>query len=66
MRYRRVVLATALAIAAMFASLPAQQAPPVSPSLFAQLTWRRVTIGGYWFNPGSSDQVFVGLIGATF
>jgi hypothetical protein len=33
---------------------------------FAQLTWRRVTIGGYWFNPGSSEQVFVGLIGATF
>ena len=26
---------------------------------FAQLTWRRITIGGYWFNPGSSEQVFV-------
>ena len=25
-----------------------------------------VTIGGYWFNPGSSDQVFVGLIAVTF
>jgi len=33
---------------------------------FAQLTWNRVTIGGYWFNPGSSEQVFVGSIGATF
>jgi hypothetical protein len=33
---------------------------------FAQLTWNSVTIGGYWFNPGSSEQVFVGMIGATF
>lgn len=33
---------------------------------FVQLTWRRITIGGYWFNPGSSEQVFVGSIGATF
>jgi hypothetical protein len=33
---------------------------------FAQVTWGRVTIGGYWFNPGASDQVFVGMIGATF
>lgn len=33
---------------------------------FAQLTWRGFTIGGYWFNPGSSDQVFVASIGATF
>jgi hypothetical protein len=33
---------------------------------FAQLTWDRVTIGGYWFNPGSSEQVFVGMIGVTF
>jgi hypothetical protein len=33
---------------------------------FAQLTWERVTIGGYWFNPGSSDQIVVGLIGVTF
>ena len=33
---------------------------------FAQATWSRVTIGGYWFNPGSSDQVFVGSIGVTF
>jgi hypothetical protein len=33
---------------------------------FAQVTWSKVTIGGYWFNPGSIDQVFVGLIGVTF
>ena len=33
---------------------------------FAQVTWGPLTIGGYWFNPGSIDQVFVGMIGATF
>lgn len=33
---------------------------------FAQFTWRQLTVGGYWFNPGSSDQIFVGLIGVTF
>ena len=33
---------------------------------FAQVTWGRFTIGGYWFNPGAGDQVFVGMIGATF
>jgi len=33
---------------------------------FVQFTWRSITIGGYWFNPGSSGQVFVGSIGATF
>ena len=33
---------------------------------FAQVTWGRVTIGGFWFNPGSKDQVFVGSIGAAF
>jgi hypothetical protein len=33
---------------------------------FAQLTWGPVTLGGYWFNPGSADQVFVGSIGAAF
>ena len=33
---------------------------------FAQLTWGPVTIGGYWFNPGSNDQIFVGLVGAPF
>jgi hypothetical protein len=33
---------------------------------FAQVTWSRVTVGGYWFNPRSDEQVFVGTIGATF
>jgi hypothetical protein len=33
---------------------------------FVQVTWGPVTLGGYWFNPGSSDQVFVGMIGVTF
>ena len=33
---------------------------------FAQFTWRRVTLGGFWFNPGSTDQVFVGSIGVAF
>jgi hypothetical protein len=33
---------------------------------FVQFTWQRLTIGGYWFNPGSNEQVFVGSIGATF
>jgi hypothetical protein len=33
---------------------------------FAQLKWGRTTIGGYWFNPGSNEQVFVGLISVTF
>ena len=32
---------------------------------FGQVTWGPVTIGGYWFNPGSSDQIFVGMIGAS-
>jgi hypothetical protein len=33
---------------------------------FAQVTWGRATIGGFWFNPGAKDQVFVASIGATF
>jgi len=33
---------------------------------FAQVSWGPVTIGGYWFNPGSNDQIFVGLVGAAF
>jgi hypothetical protein len=33
---------------------------------FAQVTWRSITIGGYWFNPGSDDQIVVGMIGVTF
>lgn len=38
----------------------------VHPGPFAQVTWRHVTIGGYWFNPGSADQVTVVSIGAAF
>jgi len=33
---------------------------------FAQLTWNRVTLGGFWFNPGSKDQVFVASLGVAF
>ena len=33
---------------------------------FAQFMLGPVTIGGYWFNPGSDEQVFVGSIGVTF
>ena len=33
---------------------------------FAQLTWRRVTLGGFWFNAGSKDQVFVASLGVAF
>jgi hypothetical protein len=33
---------------------------------FAQATWGRVTIGGYWFNPGSKNQVLVASIGTVF
>jgi len=38
----------------------------IQPGPFAQVTWRRLTIGGYWFNPGSSDEVVVLSIGAAF
>ena len=33
---------------------------------FAQASWRRFTLGGFWFNPGASDQVFVLSLGASF
>ncbi len=33
---------------------------------FAQLTWDRFTVGGYWFNPGSGEQIFVGMLNAAF
>lgn len=33
---------------------------------FAQLSWGRFTVGGFWFNPGAKDQVFVASVGATF
>ena len=32
----------------------------------AQVAWGKVTVGGFWFNPGSDEQVFVGSIGFTF
>jgi hypothetical protein len=33
---------------------------------FVQVTWKRATFGTFWFNPGSSAQVFVGAIGVVF
>jgi hypothetical protein len=33
---------------------------------FAQASWDRFTLGGYWFNPGADDQIFVGSIGVAF
>ncbi|HSD39834.1 MAG TPA: hypothetical protein VLC92_20180 [Rhodocyclaceae bacterium] len=33
---------------------------------FLQVTWKKLTIGGYWFNPGSHEQVFVGSLGVAF
>jgi hypothetical protein len=33
---------------------------------FAQASWDRFTVGGYWFNPGADDQILVGSIGVTF
>jgi len=33
---------------------------------FIQASWKQLTIGGYWFNPGSSDQIFVGSLGVAF
>jgi hypothetical protein len=33
---------------------------------FAQITWRAVTLGGYWFNPGGDDQVLVASLGVKF
>jgi hypothetical protein len=33
---------------------------------FAQVSWGAFTIGGFWFNPGSHNQIFVGSIGAQF
>ena len=33
---------------------------------FLQVTWKKLTIGAYWFNPGSSEQVLVGSVGVAF
>ena len=42
MLFRRILLAAVLVCAAMFASLPAQEPPRVSPSLFAEMKWRNI------------------------
>ena len=42
MFFRRLVLAAALVVAAMFASVPAQEPARVSPSLFADMKWRDI------------------------
>jgi len=33
---------------------------------FAQYTYGKVTLGAYWFNPGSSEQVVIVSLGAAF
>ena len=33
---------------------------------FVQATFGRATLGGYWFNPGSRDEVVVASIGVSF
>ena len=33
---------------------------------FAQVSWNHFTLGGFWFNPGADDQIFVGSIGVAF
>ena len=33
---------------------------------FVQFTVAKGTVGGYWFNPGSSEQVFVASLGVAF
>jgi hypothetical protein len=33
---------------------------------FAQVSWDRFTLGGYWFNPGADDQIFIGSVGVAF
>jgi hypothetical protein len=33
---------------------------------FAQLILGRFTLGAFWFNPGSNDQIFVGSVGVKF
>lgn len=33
---------------------------------FIQASWDRFSVGGYWFNPGADDQVFIGSIGVAF
>jgi hypothetical protein len=33
---------------------------------FVQVTYGKVTLGGYWFNPGASDQVAVAMLAVGF
>lgn len=33
---------------------------------FAQVTWSKLTLGAYWFNPGARNQIVVGSIGVAF
>lgn len=33
---------------------------------FAQFSWDRFTLGGYWFNPGSDEQVVITSVGVSF
>ena len=33
---------------------------------FLQLTWGRATVGAYWFNPASSEQIFVSMLSIAF
>ncbi len=42
MLFRRILLAVVLVCAVMFASVPAQEPPRVSPSLFAEMKWRNI------------------------
>ena len=42
MSHRRTTVAFALAFVALLVSLPAQEPPPVSPSLFAGMKWRNI------------------------
>jgi photosystem II stability/assembly factor-like uncharacterized protein len=42
MPIRRFALIVALVVAGLFASLPAQEKPPISPSLFAGMKWRSI------------------------
>jgi hypothetical protein len=33
---------------------------------FLELTWRKLTFGGYWLNPGSSQQVVIASVALAF
>ena len=42
------------------------EARDVQRGPFAQLSWNRFTVGGYWFNPGADEQVVVTSFGVSF